>query len=218
MPSQTSNRTSVPQSTRWIFDPWTTREVLKVLLLWTAVQCGGQRSGRRAEGSPWLVLDLDGLCSLRTEDVLREGNWYLGRTSSHTQGLRKPLPIYGPRMKKCLRADTQGCLLCSSSWRSVFLWAVFLAPDEGKDRTYPSDNCRVSTREVRLIWVVLSAGKWERPNSVWIHQLYIHSVFTDDWKDNKGFPDGPVVKNAPRNSRDTGSIPDPGRSHVLRSN
>ena len=28
------------------------------------------------------------------------------------------------------------------------------------------------------------------------------------------FPGGPVVKNLPANARDTGSIPDPGRSHM----
>ena len=32
------------------------------------------------------------------------------------------------------------------------------------------------------------------------------------------FPDGTVVKNAPTNARDTGSIPGPGRSHMPRSN
>ena len=37
-------------------------------------------------------------------------------------------------------------------------------------------------------------------------------------KDFKGFPGGPVVKNLPANTGDTGSIPDPGRSHVLQSN
>ena len=33
-------------------------------------------------------------------------------------------------------------------------------------------------------------------------------------KVNRGFPDGPVVKNLPCNSEDTGLIPDPGRSHM----
>ena len=28
------------------------------------------------------------------------------------------------------------------------------------------------------------------------------------------FPGGPVVKNSPANSEDTGSIPGPGRSHM----
>ena len=31
----------------------------------------------------------------------------------------------------------------------------------------------------------------------------------------KGFPDASVVKNPPANAGDGGSIPDPGRSHVL---
>ena len=33
-----------------------------------------------------------------------------------------------------------------------------------------------------------------------------------------GFPGGAVVKNPPANARDTGLIPDPGRSHTLWSN
>ena len=34
----------------------------------------------------------------------------------------------------------------------------------------------------------------------------------------RGFPGVPVVKNLPCNARDTGSIPDPGRCHMPRSN
>ena len=30
-----------------------------------------------------------------------------------------------------------------------------------------------------------------------------------------GFPGGSVVKNLPANAGDTGSVPDPGRSHIL---
>ena len=33
-----------------------------------------------------------------------------------------------------------------------------------------------------------------------------------------GFPRGLMVKNSPANAGDTGSIPDPGRSHILQSN
>ena len=33
-----------------------------------------------------------------------------------------------------------------------------------------------------------------------------------------GFPGGSVVKNPPANAGDSGSIPDPGRSHALQSN
>ena len=33
-----------------------------------------------------------------------------------------------------------------------------------------------------------------------------------------GFPDGSVVKNLPANSGDGGLIPQPERSHMLRSN
>ena len=34
----------------------------------------------------------------------------------------------------------------------------------------------------------------------------------------RGFPGGAVVKNPPANAGDTGSIPGPGRSHMLQSN
>ena len=34
----------------------------------------------------------------------------------------------------------------------------------------------------------------------------------------KGFPCGSVVKNLPPNAGDMGSIPDPGRSHMPKSN
>ena len=37
-------------------------------------------------------------------------------------------------------------------------------------------------------------------------------------KTNRDFPGGAVVKNPPANAGDTGSIPDPGRSHMPRSN
>ena len=33
-----------------------------------------------------------------------------------------------------------------------------------------------------------------------------------------GLPGGPVVKNSPLNPGGTGSIPDPGRSHMLQRN
>ena len=36
--------------------------------------------------------------------------------------------------------------------------------------------------------------------------------------ETRGFPGGAVVKNPPANAGDTGSIPGPGRSHMLRSN
>ena len=34
----------------------------------------------------------------------------------------------------------------------------------------------------------------------------------------QGFPGSSVVKNPPCNARDTGSVPGPGRSHMLQSN
>ena len=36
--------------------------------------------------------------------------------------------------------------------------------------------------------------------------------------DVRGFPGGSVVQNLPANAGDTGSIPDLGRSHMMRSN
>ena len=39
-------------------------------------------------------------------------------------------------------------------------------------------------------------------------------VRSTTWRD---FPGGAVVKNLPANAGDTGSIPGPGRSHMLRS-
>ena len=43
----------------------------------------------------------------------------------------------------------------------------------------------------------------------------IKKLIIKTWKD---FPGGTVVKNPPANAGDTGSIPGPGRSHMLRSN
>ena len=38
---------------------------------------------------------------------------------------------------------------------------------------------------------------------------------TKEW--TRGFPGGAVVENPPANAGDTGSIPGPGRSHMLQS-
>ena len=37
-------------------------------------------------------------------------------------------------------------------------------------------------------------------------------------QESQGFPDGSVVKSLPANAGDRGSIPDPGRSHMLGGN
>ena len=37
-------------------------------------------------------------------------------------------------------------------------------------------------------------------------------------QESQGFPDGSVVKSLPANAGDTGSIPDPGRPHMLGGN
>ena len=42
------------------------------------------------------------------------------------------------------------------------------------------------------------------------------TAIKDNW--GRGFPGGSVDKNLPANAGDTGSIPGPGRSHMLRSN
>ena len=34
----------------------------------------------------------------------------------------------------------------------------------------------------------------------------------------QGFPDDSLIRNLPANAGDTGSIPGPGRSHMVRSN
>ena len=44
-----------------------------------------------------------------------------------------------------------------------------------------------------------------------VHQIMIKGSI-------QGFPGGTVVKNLPANAGDTGSSPDLGRSHMLRSN
>ena len=63
---------------------------------------------------------------------------------------------------------------------------------------------------------------WISGISTIICQLFILSNKDIKTKQNKtknrGFPGGAVVKNLPAIAGDTGSIPGPGRSHMLRSN
>ena len=47
---------------------------------------------------------------------------------------------------------------------------------------------------------------------------HLKSFFYDSSMENLGFPGGSAVKNLPANAGDKGSIPDPGRSHMPRSN
>ena len=48
---------------------------------------------------------------------------------------------------------------------------------------------------------------------------FIRRIYYIFLKNNmKGFPGGSVVKNPPANAEDTGSVPDPGRSHMPQSN
>ena len=44
------------------------------------------------------------------------------------------------------------------------------------------------------------------------------AIIKNKTKQNRDFPGGAVVKNPPANAGDTGSSPDPGRSHMPRSN
>ena len=46
----------------------------------------------------------------------------------------------------------------------------------------------------------------------------LHENKTINKAQNRGFPGGAVVKNPPANAGDTGSSPDPGRSHMPWSN
>ena len=45
-----------------------------------------------------------------------------------------------------------------------------------------------------------------------------HSLITYTKINSRDFPGGAVVKNPPANAGDTGSSPDPGRSHIPQSN
>ena len=69
----------------------------------------------------------------------------------------------------------------------------------------------------RTVWRFLKKLKIELPHDPAIPLLGIYSQKTIIQK-SQGFPGGAVVKNPPANSGDTGSIPGPGRSHVLWSN
>ena len=59
--------------------------------------------------------------------------------------------------------------------------------------------------------LITIAKTWKQPKcpstEEWIKRMWY-----------RDFPSGAVVKNPPANAGDTGSIPGPGRSHMLRSN
>ena len=48
-------------------------------------------------------------------------------------------------------------------------------------------------------------------------KLYFQMHLPERLKTSDGFPGGPVVENLPANAGDMGSIPDPGRCHMLQS-
>ena len=66
------------------------------------------------------------------------------------------------------------------------------------------DKCK---RLCRKLW---------KPMGIW-HSLLFTYIFSP-LKVREGFPGGSVVKNPPANAGDTGSIPDLGGSHMLKSN
>ena len=47
---------------------------------------------------------------------------------------------------------------------------------------------------------------------------FLHGITIFLKSELKDFPGGSVVQNPPANAGDTGSIPDPGRSHMLQGN
>ena len=82
---------------------------------------------------------------------------------------------------------------------------------EGYKRTYLQNRNRVMDAENKL-W--LSGDKerginWETGTGIYI-LLCIQQI-------TRGFLGGSVVKNPLANAGDMGSIPDPGRSHMLRN-
>ena len=60
--------------------------------------------------------------------------------------------------------------------------------------------------------VVLVSGVQQSNSVIHIHMKLLLKITMLD------FPGGTVVKNLPANAADTGSIPGPGRSHMLWSN
>ena len=59
---------------------------------------------------------------------------------------------------------------------------------------------------------------WRNQRPVWLHILGSQPMCSNTLKHIPGFPGGAVVESLPANAGDTGSRPDPGRSHMPRSN
>ena len=72
-------------------------------------------------------------------------------------------------------------------------------------------------KEMKVVPCLLLCSGWFalllRPFSVY---LFTH-LFVKNWS-GRGLPGGSVVKNPPASVGDMGSIPEPGRSHMPRSN
>ena len=68
-----------------------------------------------------------------------------------------------------------------------------------------------------MIYSYVSKILLTHPKNCWNLKKYICKATR--YKTNiQGFPCGSVVKNLPANAGDKGSIPDPGRSHMLLGN
>ena len=70
--------------------------------------------------------------------------------------------------------------------------------------------------EVGLIVIDKKSRSVEQDWWVSSPSVVITHRFFNGW--SQGFPGGSVVKNQPADTRDVGSIPDPGRSHMPQSN
>ena len=81
----------------------------------------------------------------------------------------------------------------------------WVAISSSRGSSWPRDRAHVSCLGRRILyhWTI-----WIKRRNPWKPQFKSKS---------RGFPGGPVVKNLPCNTRDTGSITGPGRSHMPRS-
>ena len=103
-------------------------------------------------------------------------------------------------------------------------WLLGKFPLNIKGLRIKLDNkCEVPIRVVRT-WglpggpVVSSAFTAGVPGSICGRALRSHKSHDAAKKKKKDFPGGAVDKNPPANAGDTGSIPGPGRSHMLQGN
>ena len=126
-----------------------------------------------------------------------------------------------PFKKRKLRSREIGW--CTCTWTTRCNWRKYFSPiSQGKlafffttllpcgikiTSSTPLPYSCTSFKEWMLIQISSCCAKE--------HQLLLHVKCS---LKIQGFPGGAVVKNMPASSGDTGSSPDPGRSHMLRSN